>query len=174
MDVNAAFQPIDVRGILNNNRLNTNGSNTNRQNFDSTEYYNSPEYKAKLAEHMACITKNTKANYSKEIEEAIKKQKEQEVEDRKIKKQVEIDNYVIENGEYWEYECAQCFVPIKKFTSVPCMDKCNTVTTMLYNGELNITKTEMYMDCPPYTVDEYHEKYCEYQNNKWIYVGRKN
>ena len=135
---------------------------------------NTPEYQAKLAEHMANIRRNQRANYTEERQEAIKQQKEQERQRLFIQKRERINNYVNEFGEYWEYKEAKCFVPINQFESVPSIDKCNTTSLMFFNGKPEITQTEMFMDCPPYTVDEYHNTYCKQEGDKWIFVGKNN
>jgi len=54
------------------------------------------------------------------------------------------------------------------------MDKCNTVMAIFLGDKIEVTQTEMFMDCDPYTVDEYHETFCEKQDDKWIFIGRKN
>lgn len=174
MDYNQAFQVVDFSQNSQKHIQNEFDVNQDEQHKQYEIYQNSKEYKDKLAEHIANIKKNQQKTNTSDRQEAIKKQKEQEEEERKQKHEKDIDNYVAKYGEYWEYEEAQCFVPIRQFRSVNSMDKCNTTILRLYNNKPEITHTEMYMDVDPYTVDEYHNIFCKEEGDKWIYIGRNN
>lgn len=174
MDYNQAFQVVDFSQNSQCRVRNEFKVNQEEQHKKYENYQNSVEYKAKLAEHIANIERARQKNNTPERQEAIRQEKERKEEERRQKHQKQIDNYIIEYGEYWEYKAAQCFVPIRRFESIECMDKCNDVFISLYDGEYDITQTEMFIDCDPYTVDEYHNIFCKQEGDKWIYVGRNN
>lgn len=67
---------------------------------------------------------------------------------------------------HWYYSAADCYVPVTRY-SVPAMDRVNS-------HDKNGDETELYGEnVPPYTVEEYHEKHCNYDstNNRWLYVN---
>lgn len=63
---------------------------------------------------------------------------------------------------HWYFAGADCYVPIDVY-SVTAMDSYNS---HYQDG----SETELYMDCPAHTVDEYHTKFCTQQSDgKWYY-----
>lgn len=83
------------------------------------------------------------------------------------------DNDVIDYKFYWHYREADCWISPDTI-SIPSIDRANTV---FYDGRkgddgLDIySETEVFTTMNPYTVDEYHQRYCKLDNvsGKWIY-----
>lgn len=67
---------------------------------------------------------------------------------------------------FWHYEEADCWVA-PGVVNIPAIDKANSV---LWKGDRWVS-TEVFTTAPPYTVDEYHQKYCKWNEEvkKWIY-----
>lgn len=101
----------------------------------------------------------------------------QEKEERKIKFNEMIDKYVRENGKYY-FGPLDTYIDIKKHRRIPYLDKRNIVKLFSIGDEISMMRTTATAHETPYTIDEYHDIYCEKKilNGKsiWEYVGRKN
>lgn len=62
---------------------------------------------------------------------------------------------------YWYAEEMQCYVPIF-ILAIPTLDRINTLNK---DGSC----TEMGSYCKPWTVAEYHERYCYVTPIGWVY-----
>lgn len=72
-------------------------------------------------------------------------------------------------GEHWYYKKADTYVPVD-IRSVPALDRVNSLSVHLgSDGKLSFRQTLVAGYMSPYTVDEYHEKYCEQKSGKWYY-----
>jgi hypothetical protein len=57
------------------------------------------------------------------------------------------------------------------------MDKVNSISLMNFGDDQTHTvTTAVYSHMEPYTLDEYHDKFCRFdeETERWIYVGRGN
>ena len=82
-----------------------------------------------------------------------------------------IEEYREKNGDYWKY--GDIYVPLE-IGSIPAIDKVNSVSLMDFGSSSHIVTTAVYSTLPDYTTDEYHNKFCKFddETNRWIYVGR--
>lgn len=112
----------------------------------------------------------------KRYEEKMRKRKEERDERKR-----QLDIFLQKNGPYWRYKNADTYVEVKKYSSIPAMDKANKVKVYFMtdkngNDELCVIKTTVSTHKEPYTVDEYHAIFCEKKiyNGKeiWVYKGR--
>ena len=93
--------------------------------------------------------------------------------DAKERRQKFIENYREKHGDYWKW--GDVYVPLE-IGSIPSMDKVNSVSLLSLgaNDEPQIVTTAVYSLMEPYTLDEYHAKFCKFdeETERWIYVGR--
>ena len=110
--------------------------------------------------------------WCKEVDEQIKVEKEQYNHEKCVAKEKHnkaIQEYKEKYGNYWYYDSADVYIPIEVL-SIPALDGGNTVSLLLnYGREYHIVTTELYCHIKPYTIEEYHNIFCEFINNKWIY-----
>jgi len=76
-------------------------------------------------------------------------------------------------GDYWYYEDGDCYVP-SNVQTIQALDKTNTVTVGLNaerDGYMCHTSCLINNEIVPYTLEEYHEEFCELRDDgKYHYV----
>lgn len=76
------------------------------------------------------------------------------------------------NELFWYYPEGDAYV-IKDLSNIPSIDKANTVEYLNGPGGGPST-TEVHIEgVKPYTVEEYHEKFCQRIRNIWVYCGEQ-
>ena len=94
--------------------------------------------------------------------------------DAKERRQKFIEDYREKHGDYWKW--GDIWVPLE-IGSIPAMDKANSISLMNFgNDQTHIVSTAVHSLMEPYTLDEYHAKFCRFdeETERWIYVGRSN
>ena len=71
--------------------------------------------------------------------------------------------YTTELTDYWYYSEADCYIH-NSIKSILAIDKINHINNDLTQTDINTYKID------PFTIEEYHNIFCEFINNKWIYI----
>lgn len=107
-------------------------------------------------------------------EEDQKKLLENRRSEAKERRQKFIEDYREKHGNYWKW--GDVYVPLE-IESIPSMDKVNSISllSLSANDEPQIVTTAVYSLMESYTLDEYHAKFCRFdeETERWIYVGRE-
>ena len=118
--------------------------------------------------------------WSREFDEEQRQQKAERIKKREEQKAAMIKNkqdYKEEHGDYWYCECVDAWVSIECLR-IPSLDKINTYGVVY--GKFNLESPTQSMwetlvgsseQITPYTIDEYHHKFCTKndETDRWIY-----
>jgi hypothetical protein len=120
------------------------------------------------------IYTNNYQEYCNNADTYIQEQREKyqnELREEKEKEEGMNQLFLEKNPEFWYAEEINTYIPVN-IRTVISLDNCNNIGCHPNeDGSYSISKTQKWSNAKHFTIEEYHNKFCKYDNNRniWIY-----